>query len=223
MIGSYTFLPSVVEGAFERSIQKSMGLSAVPEVSLVSQPPPNLLTGEFESGRIVLKDADFEGVRPDITVIDLDPFDINVLGSLGGALRSKRPLSGTVRMDLSEKEVARLANAGVSGPMIGKVRLEPSRVTVGVQATVMGMDVPVSVIGALELRGQTLVFKPRGISAFGVPLPQKLSDRLVAQAAFEYPLVDLPYDTEVSDVRLGEGKVIFEGKMGRVPMGRTGG
>ena len=95
--------------------------------------------------------------------------------------------------------------------------------TVDVQAQVMGISVPVSVIGTLRLRARTLAFEPRRISAFGVPLPQSLSDRLVSEAGFEYPLEDLPYDTEISDVRAENGKVVVEGRIGNIPVDKPSG
>lgn len=224
MIGSYTFLPSVVEGLFGRAIQNRLELGTVPRVELNSEPPPSILAGRFESGRVVLENADFEGVRPKRTIIDADPFNLNVLSSISdGTFQTGRPLSGRLRMELSEGEVTRLANADNQGIVVAGVRLEPGEMVVNVETTVMGITVPVSVAGALELVGETLVFEPRRISAFGTPLPGELSDRLVSGAGFEYPLEDLPYDIDVSDVRVEEGKVVIEGRIGRIPVGETGG
>lgn len=224
VVGSYTFLPSLVEKEFGREVKDRLGLEKVPEVSLSSEPAPNILVGKFESGRVVLEGVDLEGIRAERVSIDLDPFDLSVLRSLsGGELEPEGPLSGKVRMELSEKEVARLANAGRRGPKVESVRLEPGRMTIRIETTVMGVDVPVSVVGDLAQEGQTLMFEPRRVAAFGVPLPERLSDRLVSQAGFEYPLEDLPYDMEVSDVRTDEGRVVVEGRIGRMPVGGTGG
>lgn len=224
VVGSYTFLPALMEREFGREIKVSLGLENAPEVSLNSEPAPNILVGKFESGRVMLEGVDFEGIRAARVSIDLDPFDLRVLRSLsGGALESEEPLSGKVRMELSGKEVARLANAERGGPTVESVRLEPGRMTVGVETTFMGVAVPVSVAGGLDLEGGALVFRPRGISAFGVPLPESLSDRLVSQAGFEYPLEDLPYDLDVSDVRVEKERVVVQGRIGRIPVGKAGG
>ena len=224
VVGSYTFLPAFVEGKLAREVKDGLGLDKTPEVSLSSDPAPNILAGKFESGRVVLEGVDLEGIRADRVAIDLEPFDLNVLRSLtGGTLEPGGPLSGNVRMELSEKEVVRLANAGRQGPRVKSVRLEPGRMTVGVETTFMGIAVPVSVVGGLDLKGGALVFKPRDISAFGVPLPKDLSDQLVSQAGFEYPLADLPYDMEISDVRPEKGKVVVEGRIGRIPVRKNGG
>lgn len=224
VIGSYTFLPAVVEGLFGRAIQDGLERGTVSGVELNSEPSPSILFGRFESGRVVLEDADFEGVRPERTVVDADPFELNVLSSISnGTFQTGRPLSGKLRMELSEGEVKRLANADNQGIAVEGVRLEPGEMVVEVKTTFMGITVPVSVEGVLELEGETLVFEPRRISAFGTPLPGGITDRLVSRAGFEYPLEDLPYDTEVSDVRVEEGKVVVEGRIGQIPVGRTGG
>lgn len=224
VIGSYTFLPAVVEGLFGRAIQDGLEGGTVPGVELNSEPAPSILIGRFASGRVVLEGADFEGVRPERTVIDADPFEVSVLSSISnGTFQTRRPLSGRLRMELSEGEVTRLANAGNQGIAVEGVRLEPGEMVVEVKTTFMGITVPVSVAGTLELEGETLVFEPRRISAFGTTLPGELSDRLVSRAGFEYPLESLPYDTDVSDVQVEEGKVVVEGRIGRIPVGETGG
>ncbi|MGB3681129.1 MAG: DUF2993 domain-containing protein [Rubrobacteraceae bacterium] len=224
VVGSYIFLPAIVEGLFAREIQDRLEPGSVPEVELEGEPSPGILVRRFGSGRVVLEEVDFEGVRSDRTVIDLDPFDLDLLASIsGGSFQSEEPLSGKLRMELSEEEVTRLANSGNQGVAVQGVRLEPGEMFVDVEARVMGIRVPVSVAGNLELEGETLVFGPREISAFGSALPGGLTDRLVSRSGFEYPLGDLPYDTEVSGVRVEEGKVVVEGRIGRIPVGKAGG
>ena len=224
VIGSYTFLPPFVERQFESDIQDRLSLNETPKVKLNSDPPLNILAGRFESGKIVLKDLDFEGIRPDRVVVDLDPFNIDLLGSVrAGAIESEKPLAGEVSMDLSEQELVRLANEGNRGPTVQNVSLEPGRMTVDVQAQVIGVNVPASVTGALKLRARALAFEPRRISAFGVPLPKSLSDQLVSQAGFEYPLKDLPYGTNISDIRVEQGKVVVEGRIENIPLEKPGG
>ena len=224
VIGSYTFLPPFVERQFEGNIQDRLSLDETPEVGLNSEPPPNMLRGKFASGKIVIEGLDLDGIRPDRVVVNLDPFNLDLLGSVrAGALESEEPLAGEVRMNLSEKELVRLANEGNQGPRVQAVSLEPGRMTVDVQTQVIGVNVPVSVIGSLKLRARTLEYEPERISAFGVRLPQSLSDQLVSQSGFEYPLEDLPYGTDVSDIRVEEGKVVVEGRIEDIPLERPGG
>ena len=95
-----------------------MKLDKAPQMTLNSEPPLNILAGKFDSGRIVLEGLSFEGIRPDRTVVSLDPFDLNLLGSVrAGEFESKKPLSGEVKMDLPERELVRLANTGNRGPL----------------------------------------------------------------------------------------------------------
>lgn len=224
VVGSYTFLPSFVERQFESEIQNILSPEKTPGVTLNSEPPLNILAGKFDSGKIVVEGLDLEGIKPDRVVVNLDPFNLDLLGSVrSGTLESKKPLSGEVTMDLSERELVRLANKDNQGPKVQDVSLRPDRMTVDVQTQFMGISVPASVTGTLKLRARTLEFESRRISAFGVPLPQGLSDQLVSQAAFEYPLEDLPYGTDVSDIRVEEGKVVVEGRMDSIPLERPNG
>lgn len=224
VIGSYTFLPPFVERQFESDIQDRLSLDETPEVELNSEPPLNILAGKFNSGKIVIRGLDLEGIRPERVVVDLDPFNLDLLGSVkAGALKSEEPLAGEVTMNLSEGELTRLANTGNRGPTVQDVSLEPGRMTVDVQAQVIGVNVPVSVTGTLKLRARTLEYEPERISAFGVRLPQSLSDQLVSQSGFEYPLEDLPYGTDISDIRVEEGKVVVEGRIEDIPLERPRG
>lgn len=224
VIGSYTFLPPFVERQFENDIRNRLSLDETPEVELNSEPPLNILAGKFNSGKIVIRGLDLEGIRPERVVVDLDPFNLDLLGSVkAGALKSEEPLAGEVTMNLSEGELTRLANTGNRGPTVQDVSLEPGRMTVDVQAQVIGVNVPVSVTGTLKLRARTLEYEPERISAFGVRLPQSLSDQLVSQSGFEYPLEDLPYGTDISDIRVEEGKVVVEGRIEDIPLERPRG
>ena len=50
LIGTYTFLPPLLENLVVRDLRNSLGLVVRPEVDLVSDPPPNMLLGSFEEG-----------------------------------------------------------------------------------------------------------------------------------------------------------------------------
>jgi hypothetical protein len=55
-------------------------------------------------GRITLASPDFDDVRPDEVTADLDPFDLDVLGSLNrGWVKTEEPLLGNLRVELSEE------------------------------------------------------------------------------------------------------------------------
>jgi hypothetical protein len=47
LIGTYTFLPPLIEGAVARSVQDRLGLEETPGVELERGPPPEMLAGRF--------------------------------------------------------------------------------------------------------------------------------------------------------------------------------
>jgi hypothetical protein len=115
-ISTYTFLPPLLENLTARDLQDRLGLSERPEVDLTSDPPPNVLLGRFEEGSVTITNRGLGGVRPDKATVDLGPFDLDVLRSLAsGCIRGEGPLSGALRVELSEEEVARLASSGAPG------------------------------------------------------------------------------------------------------------
>jgi hypothetical protein len=83
-------LPSLLEGLVARNLQDGLGLAEAPEVNLVSDPAPSVLWGRFEEGEITLTNPEFGGVRPDEVMIDLEPFDIDVRGSVASGRPGER-------------------------------------------------------------------------------------------------------------------------------------
>ncbi len=219
LVGTYTFLPPLIGSAVGKSIQREMELRNTPEVSLKSEPPPKMLSGMFARGQVSLGEADFEDIRPRKVTIDLDPFDLNVLKSLGGGgFVSREPLSGDLRMEVAEREVARIADSASQDIAIEAVELEEGEVTVRSGTQFLGVDVPIAVQGGLEVLEQELVFEPRRVTAFGFRLPQGMVDELLTEADFRYPLRDLPYDASISKVEVREGYLILFGRLQRIPL-----
>lgn len=223
LLSTYTVLPPLLGNLFEKGIKDEMGLRKMPEVSLTSEPPPKMLAGVFTSGRISIEAADFGVVRPREVVIELDPFELAVLKSLRrGGLASRQPLSGDVRMEVSEKEASRIADTAIEDVPIKKLELEKGRATVESGTELFGVDVPVSVQGELEVRGKNLLFEPRRVSAFGVRVPDRLSEELLAQADFSYPLEGLPYEAEITGVEVRKDYLVLSGRLRRITLGGDG-
>ena len=219
LVGTYTFLPPMVEGAAAREIQRELDLETAPEVDLRSDPPPSMLFGRFSGGSVVLGGVDLDGVRAERVAVDLDPFEVDVPASLrAGSLRSEGPLSGELGTEVSEAEVSRLVRDGADVPVSG-VRVEPGAVVVDSEVSVFGTAVPVSARGPVSLRGGELVFEPRRVGAFGVPVPQGLANQFLSEVDFSYPLGELPYGAEVSEVRAESGRLVLLGRAERIPIG----
>ena len=218
LAGAYVVLPSLLEGAAARGIQEGLGLRSTPEVELEVGSPAEMLAGRFSGGSVPLGAADLGDVRAERVAVDLDPFDLNLMASLmGREIRSDKPLSGTLRAEISEEEVSRLAREGADVPVRG-VDLEEDEVVVDSEVPVLGVDVPVSVRGDLALRDRELVFLPQQLSALGAEVPGALAEQLLAQADFSYPIGGLPYGAEVTDVKAREGRLAVSGTLERIPL-----
>ena len=219
LIGPYTFLPSLLEYAVARDVQARLGAERRPDVRLESDPAPEMLAGEFSGGRIVLKKAELGGVLAQRARIDLNPFDINVWASMmSGRVVDREPLSGKIRVVVSEEEVARLVKARSEMPVTG-VEVKDDGVVVKSEASVLGTQLPVAVKGDLLLRDGSLDFEPQSLEAAGIPVPEELAEKLLAGANFEYPLDSLPYRTRITGVQTGGGQLFLDGRVPSIPLG----
>ena len=218
VIFSYLFLPILLERAVSAQLQEQFGLESAPTVDLRGELSPSA-PGSFSGGRIEMRGAEFDGVRTSETVIELDPFELDLAGSVAaGGLRSEEPVSGALRTGLSEAEVSRLAREEAQVP-VRSVSLEEGEIVVESVTRVMGFEVPLSARGPILLRGGDLVFEPRRLSASGVPLPDELSDELLADASFAFRPEDLPYRAMLTGVEAREGRLVISGEMGGIPLG----
>jgi hypothetical protein len=219
LIGPYTFLPALLEYAVATDVQNRLGLEKQPEVNLRSDPPLNMLRGEFSGGRIGLRNVDLGVVRAEKASIDLDPFDIDVWDTMkNGRVVDREPLSGALQIDVSEDEVARLVEKRSELP-VTSVGITKDGLVVGSEARILGADVPVSVQGNLGLRDDALDFEPQNLEAAGVPVPDELADRLIDGAVFEYPLDRMPYQIRITGVETEEGQLVIDGRVPSIPLG----
>jgi len=218
LIGSYTFLPSLLEYGVARDVQARLGAEKQPEVELKSDPPWRMLSGEFSGGRIVMKDTDLGSVRAQKVRIDLDPFDINVWATMkSGRVVDREPLSGAIRVDVAEAEISRLINAKSEIPIEG-VDVHRGGLEVDTEGSALGTRFPVSVEGDPGLRDGNLIFEPRGLTAAGVRVSDDLTDRLLSGTSFEYPLDRLPYQTTITGVEAEEGRIVLSGRVPSIPL-----
>lgn len=219
LVGSYTLLPLLVESAAARSLQDDLGLSEEPEVALWSEPPPRILLGEFSGGSVELREPVFAGVRPERVSVDLDPFEVDPLESFSaGELRPREPLSGGVRAELSEDEVARIAESSIDAFPVRGVELEEDRVLLRTGVQVLGAEVPVSVAGEPGVSDGSITFEPQEVATFGVPVPDGVAEQLFGGAEFAYPTEELPFDGEVTGLRALQGRAVLLGEAASLPL-----
>lgn len=224
LIGCYTFLPPMFERIVAGNLRQSLGLASEPSVKLASDPPPTLLAGKFARGEIEMTGADLGGVKPDRVTVDLAPFDVDVVESAtSGSIKVREPLSGKLRVELSENQVTEIARERVEEFSIEGVDLTKDRATVSSEVRILGFPVPVSVDGEVLARNGALVFEPREVRAMGVPVPRSLTDALLAGTDFTYRIDGLPYDTEIKDVQVEEGGVVLTGDVRGITLGGSGG
>jgi hypothetical protein len=217
LVGIYVFLPSYLEESAAEGIQNRLGLESTPEFELEMGTLPEMLAGRFSGGRVTVEGAEFGGIRAERVVLDLDPLDLDLPASiLQGAIASQKPLSGALRAEVSEREILRLTRAAAEVP-VREVDLEKDRVVVGSEASVLGLAVPVSVQGSLDLRGGRLIFEPQRVSALGTPVPEAMGERLLAGADVSYPLRGLPRGARFTGVEVAEEHLVLSGEMERIP------
>ncbi len=218
----YIVLPAVLENLVARVAQDRLGLDERPDVKLESDPQWRMLQGEFSGGRISARGTELGGVRAENVAVDLDPFSVDV----GESARDRtavveEPLSGRVRLTVSEGEVSRLARENADVPING-VEVRGGGVTVRSEASVLGATFPVEVEGGVTLDGNELVFRPHAVRAAGMTVPGNLADSLLAGTAFRYPVGGLPYAATLTEASTTDGAVVLEGNVFGVELGRGG-
>jgi len=219
LVAPYTFLPSLIEYAVATDVQNRLGIEKQPEVRLRSNPPLAMLKGEFSGGRIAMRNVDLGGVRAEKASIDLDPFDIDVWDTMkNGRVVDREPLSGALEVEVSEDEIARLAQKGSEMP-VTSVKVQKNGVLIGSEASALGTQFPVSVKGDLAVDEGDLVFEPGSLEAAGVPVPDELADQLLSGANFEYSLDRLPYQTTINRAATDEGRIVLDGRVPSIPLG----
>ena len=212
LVGAYVLLPFFLENLIAEDLQSQFRLAEKPEVNLEGN-PLNVLAGRFEGGHITFTNPDLGGLHPDSVMVDLDPFDLDVLRSVtSGQVKSDRPLSGNLKMKLSEEEIDRIA---ASTAVVKDVKLEEGRVAVNFGPGNFGARVPVSVEGNLVLRDGMLHFEPDWVEALGASVPQRLLRRM----DFSYPINGSPFAKALSNVEVHKDRLVLSGRMDNLPVG----
>ena len=217
----YFVLPPVLENLVARNVQDRLGLAERPGVELESDPQWEMLLGEFSGARISAGETDLGGVRAEDVSMDLDPFNVAVGESVQSQTAvAEEPVSGQVRLTVSEEEVSRLAqqNADARTPVNG-VQLRKSGVSVESEASFLGVTFPVTVDGGVGVEGDALVFRPGTVQAAGMTVPPDLADSLLEGTAFRYPVEGLPYGATITGAETIDGAVVLTGRVSGVELG----
>ena len=219
LIVPYFVLPPVLENLVARNVQDRLGLAERPGVELDSDPQWEMLLGEFSGGKVSVGDTDLGGVRAEGVSMDLDPFSMNVRESVQSrTVVAQRPVSGRVRLTVSEDEVSRLAGQNADVPVNG-VELTRDGATVEFEASFLGATFPATVDGGVGVEGDALVFQPETVRAAGMTVPADLADSLLAGTAFRYPVEGLPYGGRLTGAETEEGAVVLTGRVSGVELG----
>ena len=215
----YFVLPPVLENLVARNVQDRLGLAERPAVELDSDPQWEMLLGEFSGGKVSVGRTDLGGVQAEDVSMDLDPFSVDVRESVQSRTAvAQGPVSGQVRLTVSEDEVSRLAGQNAEVPVNG-VELKRSGVTVESEASFLGATIPVTVDGGVGVEGDALVFQPETVRAAGMTVPPDLADSLLAGTAFRYPVEGLPYGGRLTGAETEEGAVVLLGRVSGVELG----
>ena len=96
-MSSFVLLPLLLEKLVAQELQSRLGLAEEPQVEIRGDLPLGALAGEFEEGQVTFANLELlGGVRPDEVTVGLDPFDLDVLGSVvSGRLRVEEPISSS--------------------------------------------------------------------------------------------------------------------------------
>lgn len=208
VLAPYTFLPPLMGSVMAGIVQNQLGLAREPEVEIGSSPPPMMYAGSFSEALLSVEGLEFAGVKTDRLVMDLDPFNVNILESAtGGELSTKEPLSGTLRGEFSEANTLRLAQLGAGVP-VQEVQLEDDQVAFRMA---LGFGAVATVRGRLYLQDETLIFEPQEIE--GAP------QQFLAVAGFAYPVSGLPFGAEISGVEVRKDRLILSGRVQNIPLG----
>jgi hypothetical protein len=214
--GAFILLPAIVEGFVARDLQDRLGLDARPDVDLRAG-PAEVLVGDVGGGRVTLPGYDVGGGggRPEEVAIDLSPFDVDVLGSVAdGQLAYEQAPSGTLRVELSEAEVSRIAASEVVEFPVRGVELKEGSAVAQTEVNVLGQALPVAVEGGVGVQENAIFFEPLGAE---VSVPEGLVGQLLQGTAFVYPIDGLPPGVQITGAKLERDLLVLTGEVAGLP------
>ena len=212
VLAPYTVLPALLESVVARAFQSQLGLEHQPEVEVESAPAPMMYAGSFSKALVSAEGVGVRGVKTKKVVMELDPFDLNIMESAtSGKVSTEQPLSGKLDVELSEDNVSRLAQVGSGVPVQG-VELEDGQVVLTMAS---GLGAPVTVRGRLLLQNGLLVFEPQQVEQS----PGLVStEQVLALTRFSYPAGMLPYGGKITGVEVRKDSLTLSGEIKKIPL-----
>lgn len=208
VLAPYTVLPPMMGSLVGRILQDQLGLQKAPHVQVESSPGLMMYAGSFSKALVSVEGFELAGVKTDKVVMDLDPFNVNIIESATGSeLSTEKPLSGMLRGEFSEENALRLAQLGAGVP-VQEIQLEDDEV---VLKMAVGLGSPATVRGRLYLQDGSLIFEPRQIE--GAP------QQLLAVVGFAYPVSGLPFGAEISGVDVRKDQLVLSARLQKIPLG----
>jgi hypothetical protein len=220
VLAPFTVLPALLESVTARILQDQLGLKETPAVEIESSPAPMMYAGSFSRALVSAKGVELGGVTTENVVMDLDPFNLNLLESVtSGTVSTEQPLSGKLHMELSEDSALHLAQAGSAVP-VQDIEFEEDQV---VLRLALGFGSPTAVRGRLFLQNDLLIFQPQRVDeAPGVVT----AEQILAVTGFAYPTSGLPFaksglpfGVEASGVEVRKDHLTLSGEMQKIPLG----
>lgn len=208
VLAPYTVLPPMMGSLVGRILQDQLGLQKAPQVQVESSPGLMMYAGSFSKALVSVEGFELAGVKTDKVVMDLDPFNVNIIESATGSeLSTEKPLSGMLRGEFSEENALRLAQLGAGVP-VQEIQFEDDEV---VLKMAVGLESPATVRGRLYLQDGSLIFEPRQIE--GAP------QQLLAVVGFAYPVSGLPFGAEISGVDVRKDQLVLSARLQKIPLG----
>jgi hypothetical protein len=200
---------AVAEDRVADAIAQEAGLASPPTVDVVGFPILHeAVRGRYDEVRIAFSAEDLdqpEGTRADVV---LRGVEVPLSRLFAGAVEQVpvEAIDGTATLSY-----ALLAEQ--LGPDTGLER-DGDGLRITRSLDLAGQDVPLTAEGTVSLDGDELVIDVRGAAGAGVELPDEVVERIDEALDLRYPVPELPYGLELTDVRPGDDGVLVRARAG---------
>ena len=200
---------SVAEDQVAETIAREADLAAPPEVEVVGFPILHeAVRGRYDEVRITFTAEQLRqpaGTRADVVLRGAQIPLTELFGEVSRVPVERIDGTATLSYALLSEEL---------GPDTDLER-DGDGLRVNTTVEVAGQELPLSADGTVTLDGDELVIDVRGASGAGVELPEDLVERINEALRLRYPVPELPYGLELTDVRPGDEGVVVRARADR--------